>query len=414
MAETLVPTLQTADLELLARTLQERRTRSVDVVTSAKHIAASDTDGPRIELSGVAPQIEMDETGVTTTEISGAYQVSRTGNEGLSAKLEIPSAYLRRLHDEFPRLWVENINGWLGHGAPPPAGPVARTPLLLRLLTGQEGAPGVVRAVLSPNYRFIDDLDVLLAALEGMHAAGVQDPVITADLTERRMIVRVGVPAVSALAPGLLAGYRSPFGEEATPRRQALERAGWGAMLRSNPRVGDVVYAGFVLTNSEIGSGAFRLVPQITVLACLNGMTVTHDASREVHLGAKLDEGVVKMTPELMKANIDVVKARTAAAVQTFLDPEYVQAKVREMERVAGKEIDDPPAVIEKLGRSLGYSKDEQAGILSMFTKGGQTTAGGIMQAVTAHAQTVADRDRAWELESSGVDALHAASALVR
>ena len=52
------------------------------------------------------------------------------------------------------------------------------------------------------------------------------------------MYVRVVCEQVQALAPALLAGYRSPF---------------TGAAGADNP----VVFSGFVITNSETGCGAF-------------------------------------------------------------------------------------------------------------------------------------------------------------
>ena len=56
------------------------------------------------------------------------------------------------------------------------------------------------------------------------------------------MYVRVVCEQVRALAPALLAGYRSPF---------------TGAAGADNP----VVFAGFVITNSETGCGAFTPDP---------------------------------------------------------------------------------------------------------------------------------------------------------
>ena len=54
-----------------------------------------------------------------------------------------------------------------------------------------------------------------------------------------------------------------------------------------------MVFAGFVITNSETGCGAFTLTPRLVVQVCRNGMTITRDAIRAVHLGERLDEGVV-------------------------------------------------------------------------------------------------------------------------
>src|SRR6266702_4316965 len=84
------------------------------------------------------------------------------------------------------------------------------------------------RAFLSDGYKIIDNLDVLLAALDGVRQSGFPGRVAGCDLTERRMYVRVVCEQVAVLAPLLLAGYRSPF---------------TGAAGADNP----VVFAGFVI-----------------------------------------------------------------------------------------------------------------------------------------------------------------------
>ena len=47
-----------------------------------------------------------------------------------------------------------------------------------------------------------------------------------------------------------------------------------------------MVFAGWVLSNSETGCGAFTITPRLVVHVCRNGMTITKDALRAVHLGA--------------------------------------------------------------------------------------------------------------------------------
>ena len=58
--------------------------------------------------------------------------------------------------------------------------------------------------------KFIDNLDVLMAALDGVRQSGMPAEVDGCDLTGRRMYVRVVCEAVRALAPGLLGGLPQP------------------------------------------------------------------------------------------------------------------------------------------------------------------------------------------------------------
>ena len=53
--------------------------------------------------------------------------------------------------------------------------------------------------------------------------------------------------------------------------------------------------------------------------------------------------------------------------------------------------------------RLAGWTETEQDEILSHFIRGGQTTALGVAQAVTAYAQTVQSIDRQDELETTAI-----------
>ena len=203
-----------ATLADLAALLRDQQARKVDVVALASAVRAV---GGRLVIDESAPVLEPD--GVTMT--SGAYTPTDVCDQGVADKLGIPAAYLRRLREQKPGLYDANVNGWLD-------GDDRR--FLLRCLRPATGhVPGIVRAFLSDGYKIIDNLDVLLAALDGVRQAGFPVEIDGCDLTERRMYVRVVCEQVRVLAPALLAGYRSPF------------TGGSGA---EKP----VVFAGFVLT----------------------------------------------------------------------------------------------------------------------------------------------------------------------
>lgn len=400
-------TLRTADLPTLATTLNDQRTRSLDVVAPAATIRA--VDGA-IVLRGTEPRITED--GVDTTD--GRYVPTGVGDEGIASKLDIPVAYLRRCRDGRPELYDANINGWLD--ANPGKRFLVRT---LRAADGDpraDGADGIMRAFLSDKYRCIDNFDVLLAALKGMGDAGVTDPIVDADLTDRRMIVRVSTPDIAVLAPKLLEGYRSPFGGHDvgggwTPARVANASRGEGQAIDGG---GETVFAGFVISNSETGGGAFNITPRLVVKVCNNGMTITADALKRVHLGAQLDDGIIEWSEATTHKNLALVASQTADAVRKFLDPAYLAAKVAELETEAAEPIDDAHAVITTVSKRLGFSADEQANILGHFIKGGQMTAGGVMQAVTSAAQLHDDGDAATDMEAKGVAAMHEAVAATR
>ena len=187
----------------------------MDVVAPASAIRARNG---QLVIDGADPVLGPD--GVTMT--AGTYTPTEVCDQGLADKLGIPAQYLRRMREQRPDLYDVNVNGWLA-GDP--------RKFLIRCLRPTTGTgPGAARAFLSDGFRRIDNLDVLLAALDGVRDAGVPVEIDGCDLTERKMYVRVVCQQVATLAPALLADYRSPF---------------TGAAGADNP----TVFAGFVISN---------------------------------------------------------------------------------------------------------------------------------------------------------------------
>jgi hypothetical protein len=369
------PGARNATLEDLAALLRDQQARKVDIVAPATTIHAY---GARLVVQETAPVLGPD--GVTMT--AGVYAPTDLCDQGIADKLGIPAAYLRKLREQKPELYDANVNGWL-------EGDERR--FLLRCLRGDDG--GVARAFLSDGYKIIDNLDVLLAALDGVRQSGFPVRIDGCDLTERRMYVRVVCEQVRTLAPALLAGYRNPF---------------TGAAGADNP----VVFSGFVITNSETGCGAFTLTPRLVVQVCRNGMTITRDAMRAVHLGERHEEGVVTWSGNTLDKTLALITAKTTDAVTTFLDPGYVQRTVRELERNAGHPVSDPQEAIRTVSQRLRFTDAQQHDILAHFIRGGDITASGVMHAVTSVAQTLDDADTAHEMESLALRALGLAAVL--
>lgn len=385
---TIQTTTRNADLSDLLGLLRDQHARKVDVVAPAAAIRA--VEGV-LTVRGTEPILTED--GVTQGD--GAYVPTAVCDEGLASKLNVPVAYLKRLRTERPDLYDVNVNGWL-HGRRPKVSAGGETlreavpgdsrSFLVRAFRGDDGGTGIARAFLSDRYSVVDNLDVLMASLDGIRDAGVQVNIDGGDLTDRRMVVRVTCPEVSALAPDLLRGYRSPF---------------TGQTGEDNP----TVWSGFVISNSEVGGGAFTITPRLVVQVCNNGMTITKDALSKVHLGGRLDAGVVRWADDTQQAAVSLVKKQTRDAVQTFLSPEYLRETIERLEAKADEKVASHDEV-KVLAKTAKFTDAEVDGILSYFTQGGQMTRGGVMNAVTAYAQTVEDGDQAFDLEARAVSLL--------
>ncbi|MEV6995675.1 DUF932 domain-containing protein [Streptomyces sp. NPDC093228] len=369
-----------ADLSDLVRILEDQSRRKLDVIAPACALRLCEGN---VHVQGVESQITED--GVT--DVDGIYRPTAVADEGVADKLRIPLAYLRRMRADNVPLLDENVNAWLRQE------PDRR--FMLRTFRG-EGGPGVpgqgvARALLSDSYKLMDNFDMLLAALDGVRQSGHPTRVTGCDLTDRRMHVRVESEAVAVQARALLRGYRSPF----------------------DGRSGDelpMISAGFVITNSEVGSGAYTITPRAVIQVCRNGLTMAKDVMRAVHLGGKQDEGVVSWSGQTQRKTLELITSKTADAVRTFLSREYVEAKVREMEAAAGTTLAEPTKTIEHITKTLNIGTDAKDMILAHFVRGGQMTAGGVMQAVTSTAQTLTDADQAAALEALALPALTAAA----
>lgn len=362
-----------ADLNDLAQILTDQQGRKVDVVVDPRSIRAQNGN---LVIADVEPVLSAD--GVTIT--AGHYRPTQLCEANLADKLVIPKPYLDRMRQHAIDLYDLNVNGWLDRTEPDKR-------YLLRGFRGDGDGPGVARAFLSDGYKMIENLDVLVAALDGIRRSGLDPLFAGCDLTDRRMYVRVVAPQIRALAPQLLHNYRSPFS---------------GALGADNP----VMFAGFVLTNSETGAGAFSIVPRIVAQVCDNGYTVTKDATRNVHLGGRLDEGVIDWSETTKRQHLELITSKASDAVSTFLSPGYLESKIAEMEREAGAEISDAERTIKVLGERLTFTEDQRAAILTHFIKGADATAGGIAHAITSVARELDDADVSHDMENKALRAM--------
>ncbi|KUJ58386.1 hypothetical protein ADL25_03535 [Streptomyces sp. NRRL F-5122] len=369
-----------ADLSDLVRILEDQQRRKLDIIAPAAALRFREGN---VHVQGVESQITED--GVT--DVDGIYRPTAVADEGIADKLRIPLAYLRRMRADNVPLLDENVNAWLRQEP--------ERKFMLRAFRGEAspGMPseGVARALLSDSYKLMDNFDMLLAALDGVRQSGHPTRVTGCDLTDRRMHVRVESEAVAVQARALLRGYRSPF----------------------DGRSGDelpMISAGFVITNSEVGSGAYTITPRAVIQVCRNGLTMAKDVMRAVHLGGKQDEGVVSWSGQTQRKTLELITSKTADAVRTFLSREYVEAKVREMAAAAGTTLAEPTKTIEHVTKTLSIGTDAKDMILAHFIRGGQMTAGGVMQAITSTAQTLTDADQAAALEALALPALTAAA----
>ena len=372
---TIETTTRNADLSGLVDLLKTQQDVKYDVVAPAS--ALKYQNGLLVVKDGSAV---MDSEGVSLTD--AFLSPTEIFEEGVSQRLGIPRGYVTRMRNEHTELLDANVNGWLQQEP-------NRKFLVRGFKSDDPSETGIARALLSDRFKVIDNVDILFAALDGIRFSGANVEIAGADLSERRMTVKVSAPEIAALAPELLGNYRSPFSGQS------------GSDV-------PVVFAGLVISNSETGGGAFTITPRVVFQVCSNGLTVKKDAMRQIHIGGKLDEGVIKWSDETQQRTLELVKAKTADAVRTFLDVDYVRMVIAGIEEAAAVKVTSPVKAVDNIAKGFGFNDSEKDQIMTFFIQSGDATAGGVMNAVTATAQVLTDPDRANELEDVALDVLTA------
>ena len=368
------------DVASLVSILQDQQAAKLDLVVPTNSI----------RFHGGALVIEGQEIVLTPEGVSnpnGTYDTTHIVDQNIADLFGIPVRYVRRMRDEKVSLLDTNVNAWAAD---------ATGTSLLRLLQGSNpnnpGDAGIVRAILSSKYGIRDHLDTVLSVLQGLRAAGLDASNINGiDLSDERLYLSVNVPEIAVDAKELVKDYRSPF----------------------NGKSGDelpLLNAGLVFTNSEVGRGAFQILPKATLQVCANGLTRAVDGFRKVHLGGRLQEGTVTWSTETVDAGNAFVQAQVKDAVASFLSEGYLESLRDDLLRDAGVEITDVVKTIEVVSKKLAYSAAEQDAILADFIKGGQVTSGGILNAVTSVAQRIEDPDRAFDFNNTAIDAMNLAA----
>jgi hypothetical protein len=232
------------------------------------------------------------------------------------------------------------------------------------------GNGNVARAFLSDKYALIDNYEVLFETLEAIKQTGIEVDIVGAELSETKMYLKVTCPGVQVEAKELLSRYAR------------------------TTDVGTGVISGFTLSNSELGAGAFNIMPRAVVLACRNGLVRPDQGLKKFHLGARMDQSIFSESAAVRAANSKLIKEQVKVAVNTFLSKKYLTGLVQHFEELAGAKIEAPIAgVIEVVARDYNISTERKVNILDYFIKGGDTRRMGIVNAINEECQTLQDVD---------------------
>ena len=283
------------------------------------------------------------------------FKVTDIAHRQIADKLGIPFKYYERMMNEYPKLLDENINSWLKFKA---------EKRMLRTLDGK------LRAFLSNRYRRLDNLELvdhILPIIMQMKNCQIS----SCDITETHLYLKV------------------------------INKS-----MKAEISEGDIVQAGFVVSNSEIGLGALKVEPLVYRLVCKNGIISKDYAHKKYHTGRNVEDTDIAYelySDETLKADDKAYFMKVQDIVSAAVDETKFMLTVDKMRQSKNiKTGDNPIETVEVLGDKYLLNKNERASILRHFIMDKDFSQFGLINAVTRTSQDVEDYNRATELERIG------------
>lgn len=303
-------------------------------------------------------KLELTNGDLVLQGVNGGMAVRDTAHAQFANSLNIPKVYYDRMLTQAPDLLATNVNAWL-----------ERQPAkkLIRCLDNQ------VRAVLSDSYRPLDNVELAEAVLPQL--VDLQANIVSTEVTEKRFYLKAVTDKV-----------------------------------QGEVKKGDVIQAGLMISNSEIGHGSLRVQALDYRLVCLNGM-IRETAVRQAHLGRgargmdAIEDAREYFKPETRLADDRAFFLKVRDAVSGMFDPVKFNARISQYIEATEKPITgEVEAVVEVTAKRFGFNDSERSSILKHLIKGDMMSAWGLANAVTRAAQDVESYDRSQELEAVGGD----------
>lgn len=330
-------------IEKMVRELQRQRAARQDLVADTRSLLLKTNTNGQSVLK------------VTKDEEEFSYDVTELAHRQIADKLKIPFGYYQRMLIESPELLDENVNNWFNQT------PEKR---MIRILDGN------VRAFLSARYRRLDNLELLNAVLpviEKMRGAVIE----SMDITDTHMFLKV------------------------------VNRN-----MKAEIVAGDVVYSGFVISNSEVGVGAINVSPMLMRKVCNNGLILNELGNKKYHAGktvADTESAYELYSDQTMALDDAAYFSKAADIVNAAADDILFGSIVDKVRETTNISIgNDPILTVEKLADRFVLNKQEQANVLMHFMHDRDFTLYGLTNAVTRASQDVKDYNRATEMEKMG------------
>ena len=287
------------------------------------------------------------------------FTVNDLAHQQIASRLQIPLKYYQKMRLEYPSLLDENINSWFNKNG---------ERRMLRTLDTK------IRAFLSDRYRRLDNLELaeaVLPIIKEMKGAEI----VSADITDTHMYIKV-----------------------------------INKKLKAEVALNDVVQAGIVISNSEVGLGSLKVEPLIYRLVCKNGLIVKDYAQKRYHVGKQVEseESAYEIyRDETLEADDKAFFMKVQDTVRCAVDEAKFMLSVDKFRQTKQESTgDDPIKTVEILADKYVLNQNERGSILRHFIMARDNSKFGLINAITRSSQAIEDYNRATELERLGGELL--------
>lgn len=274
--------------------------------------------------------------------------MTQWAHKQMANKLDIPNGYYNRMLEQDKPLLSTNVNRWLQED----------NSLLVRTESG------AARAVLSSKYKVVQNRLVLLTVLNTL--TDMQRPFITRSLSESDTTF-----------------YAKFVGQETYD-------------MGNN----DLHRGGIIIRNSEVGASRLRVDYFVCRLSCGNDAIFGGDGISKVHIGRKLDAGLIDYASDTVEAdNVAMMKA-IRDIIHTAFDPAGIQSIYDRIKLAKENVVQETGQVIRQI-QAQNKLSDQLTDRLLVSLQG--TTQFDIAQTLTLNAQYIKNEDdRVWMEELGG------------
>lgn len=330
-------------LEALGEELQRQRNARQDFIADTRSLVMESTPEKSTLRMSVKNRLEE-------------FTVGLVAHQQIASRLGIPFRYYQKMQQEQPTLLDENVNTWLQET------PEQR---MIRVLDGR------VRAFLSNRYRRLDNLELCAAVLpviKEMKGANI----VSCEVTESHLYLKV-----------------------------------INKRMKAEVTVGDVVQAGFVVSNSEVGLGSLRVEPLVFRLVCKNGMICKDFSQKKYHVGRQVNESEDSAyelySEETLRQDDRTFFMKVGDVVRAAVDEAKFQLTVDRMRESMNIPLEhQPQKEVELLADKFMLTQGERGDVLRQLFLTHDNSRYGLVNAVTAASQLCSDYERATELERIG------------